>query len=77
MFIFEKNEINSNNIFIVVKIFHSLYLKMFTKYLGTSFNYNLICYCYQLLMAFIKRPRVLEGIVIFKGAATDMRFCTE
>ena len=77
MFIFQKYETNSNKIFIVVKIFHSLYLKMLTKYLGTSINYNLICYCYQLLMAFINRPRVLGGTVIFKGAATDMRFCTE
>ena len=36
---------------------------LLTKYLGTSFNFDLISNCCQFLMASINRTKVLVGII--------------
>ena len=64
----KKYEINSVKILRVVKYFIVYIWKyLLTKYLETSCNFNLISNCYQFLMAFINRTRLLVGIVIFKA----------
>ena len=51
-FKFEKNEVNSSKMLMVVTIFHCLHLEVFTNYLGALLNYNLISNCCHFLMAF-------------------------